>query len=105
VEKGWSVGGQRSGMSMEKWVDGIVVPVTKSFLLYTFFPFWGRDADGGREVFLSYLSSQSTWGVSFFPPFFAFFTFLFAFFSCWSLPSLMIQIGLSLFFIFPWTSF
>jgi hypothetical protein len=33
-----------------EWVDGIVVAVTKSLLLYTFFPFWGRDVDGGREV-------------------------------------------------------
>jgi hypothetical protein len=94
VEKGWRVGGQKSGLSVGM-VDGIVVFVTKSLLLYTFFPFWERDADGGREVFLSFLSSQSTWGVSLFPPFFAFFTFLFTCFSSWSLPSLMIQIGLN----------
>jgi hypothetical protein len=36
VEKGWSVGGQRSGLSMEKWVDGIIVPMTKSFLYEPF---------------------------------------------------------------------
>jgi hypothetical protein len=78
-----------------EWVDGIVVPVTKSFPLYTFFLFWGGDADGGRGVFHSSLSSQSTWGVPLFSPFSAFFTFLLACFSSWSLPSLMIQISLN----------
>jgi hypothetical protein len=66
------------------------------FLYTPFFLFWGRDADGGRGVFLSSLSSQSTWGCS--PSFLLslpFFTFLLACFSSWSLPSLMIQIGLN----------
>jgi hypothetical protein len=78
-------------------MDGIVVPVTMSFLFIYLFPFWGRDADGGGKVLLSSHSSQSTWGVPFFPPFFAFFTFRLACFSSWSLPSLMIQIGFNFF--------
>jgi hypothetical protein len=69
--------------------------VTKSLPFIHLFPFWGGDADGGRGVFHSSLSSQSTWCVPIFSPFSAFFTFLLACFSSWSLPSLMIQIGLN----------
>jgi hypothetical protein len=58
-----------------EWVDGLVAPVTWSLPLYTFFHFWGREADGGRGVFLSSLSSHSTWVVPLFSPFFAFLTF------------------------------
>jgi hypothetical protein len=68
----WKRGGElvaRRVVCQWEWVDGIVVPVTKSLLLYTFLPFWGRDADG---VFLSFLSSQSTWGGPLFPPFFSY---------------------------------
>jgi hypothetical protein len=93
------VGGKRvESWWLEEWsVDGsgwmALLFLWPSPFFYTpFFPFLGRDADG---VFLSFLSSQSTWDVPLFPPFFAFFTFLFACFSSWSLSSLMIQIGLN----------
>jgi hypothetical protein len=58
-----------------EWVDGLVAPVTRSLLLYTFFHFWSGDADGGRGVFLSSLSSHSTWVVPLFSPFPVFLTF------------------------------
>jgi hypothetical protein len=43
-----------------EWVDGLVAPVTRSLLLYTFFHFWSGDADGGRGFFfpLSALTSH-----------------------------------------------
>jgi hypothetical protein len=85
--EGWSVDG--SG-----WM-ALLLLWPSPFLYTPFFLFWGGDADGGRGVFLSSLSSQSTWGVPLFSPFFAFFTFLLACFSSWSLPSLMIQTSLN----------
>jgi hypothetical protein len=104
VEKRWRVGG-RGVVCRWEWVDGLVVPVTRSLPLYTFFLFWGGDADGGRGVFLSSLSSQSTWGVPLFSPFSAFFTFS---------ASLLLKLVSSLsgdsnwfelILLFPWTSF
>jgi hypothetical protein len=104
VEKRWRVGG-RGVVYRWEWVDGLVVPVTRSLPLYTFFLFWGGDADGGRGVFLSSLSSQSTWGVPLFSPFSAFFTFS---------ASLLLKLVSSLsgdsnwfelILLFPWTSF
>jgi hypothetical protein len=74
----WRRGGELVAEEMFcrwEWVDGLLAPVTWSLPLYTFFHFWGRETDGGRGVFLSSLSSHSTWGVPLFSPFFAFFTF------------------------------
>jgi hypothetical protein len=80
-------------------------PVTWSLPLYTFLHFWGREADGGRGVFLSSLSSHSIWGVPLFSPFFAFFTF-----SANLLLKLVSSLSgdsnwFELILLFPWASF
>jgi hypothetical protein len=43
----WRRGGELVAYRWE-WVDGLVAPVTRSLPLYTFFHFWGGEADGGR---------------------------------------------------------
>jgi hypothetical protein len=58
-----------------EWVDGLVARDHGPFLYTPFSIFWGREADGGKRVFLSSLSSHSTWVVPLFSPFFAFLTF------------------------------
>jgi hypothetical protein len=77
-------------------MDGIVIPVTMSILLYTFFPFGVEMMmDVGRFSFpLTALRARGVFPSSHLSlPF----SLMLGCFSSWSLPSLMIQIGLKFF--------
>jgi hypothetical protein len=84
----------------EWWMGWLLAPDHGPFLYTPFFHFWSGEADRGRGVFFSSLSSHSTWVVPLFSPLSAFSPFLLTCFSSWSFPSLVIQISLNKFFSF-----
>jgi hypothetical protein len=88
--------GGREVVCRWEWVDGLVVSCDKVSSFYTPFSFFGVEMLMEVEEFSIPLSALKAHGV--FPSFFLslpFSLFLLTCFSSWSLPSLVIQIGLN----------